>query len=314
MPAFVALPISCAPVRVWSASLSPWENRRILITAPSRYAAQIAPLLLARHARPIHAPLVSTETIFDASGGDLEDALLRLSDYEVVIFTARHLVKSFSEKLLAFWNNREQAALMLRASNSLIAILGTDAHAVSEYLNITPHILPPTPTLKALAEFLRSDGRLENARVLCPTSKYVDMQEPSMVHRFLGRLEDAGFSVHSPNACTIAPRDRSDLQAELGLLQDNCIDSVIISTAEEATALKALLSEEEHDSFTKKVETGEIVVMVHGSETAADVCNVLELKNVIVPPEWASFEEIADALDSAFVPKFSKNGLLLPNL
>ncbi|PXF44380.1 putative uroporphyrinogen-III synthase [Gracilariopsis chorda] len=295
-----------------TSSLNPLEHRRVLVTAPAQYAARLLPRLIERHARPIHAPLICTKPLSESLAFDLEEAILRLSEYDIVAFTSRTGIRSFAEKIRTLCETDEQASLMLRASGVRIAALGADGSAVSEYLHVAPDILPPDPSPSGLVDFLALDLELKGSRILCPIPKVVNLPEPPVVPNFLRGLKEAGFRVKSVAAYVTSPLERVKVEVEIEMLQKGHIDAVLVSSQGEANALYSLLSESERSALLEQLNSGQVLLAAHGPYTAAGISEVFGIESIVVSQNWASFQGVVDALETKFAEISVGDGLILP--
>lgn len=295
-----------------TSSLKPLEHRRVLVTAPIQYATRILPRLIEKHARPIHAPLISTKPLSERLSFDLEDAILRLSEYDIVAFTSRTGIKCFAEKVRNLCETDEQASLMLRASGVRLAALGADGGAVREYLHVAPDILPPDPSPFGLVDFLARDPELKGSRILCPIPKVVNLPEPPVVPTFLRDLEEAGFEVKSVAAYVTSPLERLQVEVEVQLLHDGHIDAVLIASQGEAYALHRMLSETERSTLVEQVNRGQLLFAAHGPYTASGITEVFGVQDIVLSENWASFQGVVDALEKRFADISAGDGLILP--
>ncbi|CAN8067696.1 unnamed protein product [Agarophyton chilense] len=294
------------------ASFNPLEDRRVLVAAPKAYAARICTRLIEKSARPIHAPLISNKSLPDSDLFDLEDAILRLSDYDIVIFISPIAIKTFAQKLKTVCEFDDQVVLMLRASGIRIATFGANGNIVSDLLGVTPDILPPEPSLAGLAEYLANDVALRGARVLYPIPKFIALESPIFTD-FKKRLTSAGLVVISVLAYSTMPIARRRVKIELGLLLDGSFDALLFSSQIEANALRALLSDSEQDVFLSLVQTDRTLLIAHDSYTAAAMTDILGAQNVTTLQGRSSYQGVINAMEEKFMEEHSENGLLLPS-
>ncbi|KAI0564595.1 Uroporphyrinogen-III synthase HemD [Gracilaria domingensis] len=312
MFAFATFSSAYSPRPRCTASLNPLEDRRVLVAAPKTYAARICPRLIERNARPIHAPLISNKSLPAAELFELEEAILRLSDYDLVTFISTVAIETFAQKLRAVCEMDDQALLMLRASGIRIATLATNGTFLKQILGVTPDILSPDPSPAGLADYLANDDSLRDAKVLCPMPKFVGLREPLSFSDFAERMNSTGFDFNSVAACKTVPIEREKVGLELKLLLSGDIDALLISNEAEASALGALLSDAERDALVSDVQSGRTMVVVPNADTEA-AAQVLGFRKVSTSQDWISCQGVIHTLEEKFMEAHSGNGLLLPS-
>lgn len=288
----------------------PMRGTRVVFTAPYVYAPRLGAALLEAEARPLHMPTIETAPLPDCERSALEDAVLRLCDYDLVAFPSRTAIQSFASALRRIVaNDASAASIALRASGVRLAALGADALAVKQELGMAPDIVPPSATPGALAELIAADPDWRNARILVPVPVVRHMKEPSVISDFLIALRKACGVLSAVPAYLTTPTDPDSLAVELQLLNNLSIDAVVISSIAEALALHALLSREQLDRFVGNIQSGSVFLAVHGPVTAKGVADVFGVEP-IVSKDWSSFAGVVDALERAFIDRFKNAGKL----
>lgn len=296
--------------------MSALTDRRVLCTAPPVYAPRLSAALLRCGARPIIAPTVETAHLDAAQSEALEDAVLRLCDFNVVALLSRSAIGVFAHVLRAVVNHDESAAqLALRASAIRIAAMGADAAFVRDSLGVVVDFLPLDPTPQGLADLLAADPDFCNGgSVLVPVPLVKGMREPPVVPAFLRRLSEIGFStVCAVPAYLMLPVAHARLDIELDLLLHPAvpIDAVVVSSCAEAYALYALLTNNGGlDRFLKLVSERRVLVAAHGPVTAQGIADVFEV-DPIVSQDSSSFDGVAAALDDAFAKRLQEQGKVI---
>lgn len=271
---------------------------RAFVTSSSEYAARLNPLLVRRDYRPIHAPTVQVKPlVMDKDLYALDDAILRLSDVDVVAFTSRNGVKAFEERLVALADgNKEAALLMLNASGVQFAALGQDATALKEHLGRTVDIVPLEASPQDLVRFMEADLQRHGQRVLCPVPKVVNMREPDVVPQFLEALARKFVPVRV-NAYVTAPTHRVDVDIEIELLLRGCVKYAVFTSSAEALALAAMLTDEELEALQSMVQQQTVVLVAHGPYTASGVQDALGVEHVEVSRDFSSFQGIVHLIE-----------------
>lgn len=292
----------------------PLHDIRVLVTAPRPYAARLLAPLATAQCRPVHMPCISTTPLLPGDRDQLDNAILRLSDYSLVAFTSRVAISSFSSALRAVVSDDAAAAqLALKASGITIAALGADAQAVRDQLHVLPDIIPVTATPDALADLLAADPTWHGKSILCPVPRVTGMAEPPVIPNFLSALKEAGCLPYAVPAydTSIVPREK--LAPELAWMNDGLVEAVVISSTGEAQALRGLLTEEELDLFVEEVKAKRIVLAAHGPVTAEGICDVFGDLEVVVSDHFSTFQGVVDALEEEFAKRQRESGeLVLP--
>ena len=95
------LPEHLGPLRD---SALPLSGKRVLLTSPRTDAAPLASALVLAGARPIWWPAVAVEPLDDYS--DLDDALMRLAEYDMLITLCPHSVDAIADRWLSLADGR----------------------------------------------------------------------------------------------------------------------------------------------------------------------------------------------------------------
>jgi uroporphyrinogen-III synthase len=166
------------PFPIVRESQLPLSGKRVLVAAPRAVAAPLAAALIAAGARPLWSQCIITEPLDEESLGQLDDALLRLTEYDLLLLLSRDAVDAVVQRGLLLSDSSEDVLrLMLRASNAEIAALGPAALHLSATLKLAAGAVPVDPTPDGLAAVLSALGTVQaGSRVLVPT--YADTYAP----------------------------------------------------------------------------------------------------------------------------------------
>ena len=237
---------------------SPLRDARILFTAPPVYAPRLSLALFSRGARPIHMPVIETGPLRPVDrcaqhtpALTLEQAVLHLADYDLLIFLSRTAVLSFRAALDSAFShsaNRDPLSVLCE-SGVKIAALGADALTVRDVLKVQVDYNPISATPSGLVDLL-SERLSAPCDILVPVPAVVGMREPPVVPNFLRDLASisnenvshGAVSVTSVPAYRTAPVDQGRIDVELDLLQRCAVDAIVFSSTGEAYALHSILN------------------------------------------------------------------------
>jgi len=156
------LSAACAalvPFPIVRESQLPLSGKRVLVAAPRAVAAPLAAALINVGARPLWSQCVITEPLDEESLGELDDALLRLTEYDLLLLLSRDAVDAVVQRGLLLSDSSEDALrLMLRASDVEIAALGPAALHLSAALSLAADAVPVDATPDGLASVLSALG------------------------------------------------------------------------------------------------------------------------------------------------------------
>ena len=166
------LSAACAalvPFPIVRESQLPLSGKRVLVAAPRAVAAPLAAALINVGARPLWSQCVVTEPLDEESLGELDDALLRLTEYDLLLLLSRDAVDAVVQRGLLLSDSSEDALrLMLRASDVEIAAFGPAALHLSAALSLAADAVPVDATPDGLASVLSALGTVR-AVTLTPT-------------------------------------------------------------------------------------------------------------------------------------------------
>lgn len=220
----------------------PLADRRVLLTGHrSSPAPRLAARLAERGARPLFMPTIQYEPCAEAAFAPLDEALLRLPDYDVVCLPFSDAVRALHDRTAAVmgFDNRLSAQML---AGVRIATIGNNAYLVKELLGVSASIVPPDPSLSGLANML--DGlnlARSGSRVLCLLPVYVGMAEPPAITRFIAQIEATGAMVTRAAVCIASPPAFEKAAVELALLRAGSIDAVVLTSGSEVEGLWQLL-------------------------------------------------------------------------
>jgi uroporphyrinogen-III synthase len=201
----------------------PLADLRILITRAPHQASSLADELLRLGAVPVLVPTI--EIAPPMSFAALDDALGKLSDFDLVVFTSGNAVEAFQQRAEHMGVERKP---------DRIAVVGPATAKAVERIGMIANLMPPTYTAESLAEMLAPDAHGQ--------------------HMLLVRAADApDFLVNALVAAgatvTVAPAYRNRVPAEsvaalthLFSSPEHYPDAVTFTSASTALNLVALLS------------------------------------------------------------------------
>ena len=136
-------------------------GRRILVTAPSNYAARLAAQVMARGGRPICMPTIVTEPLADAEHAALDDSLRQLDAagpgspaFSYIAFTSRNGIEAFVRRAKALGLAGDLPALL---EGVTVCALGNDAKLLEE-AGIEVGLLPEVSSPSGIIAELRTRG------------------------------------------------------------------------------------------------------------------------------------------------------------
>ena len=95
------LSAACAalvPFPIVRESQLPLSGKRVLVAAPRAVAAPLAAALINVGARPLWSQCVITEPLDEESLGELDDVLLRLTEYDLLLLLSRDAVDAVVDR------------------------------------------------------------------------------------------------------------------------------------------------------------------------------------------------------------------------
>ncbi|MEW5947537.1 MAG: uroporphyrinogen-III synthase [bacterium] len=188
------------------------SGRTILITRAKDQAGELASLLERRGASVAHLPLIKTLPPEDT--GPLDDAIRRLGDYDLVVFTSANGVRRF------FRRAEEIGAPAARTAAKFAAVGPKTAAALEEH-GAAAFAVPEQFTGAAAAGMFEP-GRLAGKRVLLPRADVAGGELPAL-------LIEKGALVDEVTAYRTVPDDelRDSDSAAMELLAAGAIDCVV---------------------------------------------------------------------------------------
>ena len=237
------------PFPIVRESQLPLSGKRVLVAAPRAVAAPLAAALIAAGARPLWSQVVVTEPLDEASLGQLDDALLRLTEYDLLLLLSRDAVDAVVQRGLLLSDSSEDVLrLMLRASGVELAALGPAALHLSATLGLAAGAVPVDPTPDGLAALLSALGTVRaGSRVLVPTARMrAPLCDSPVVRACIERLRADGCEVELVEAYGQRVAKADELQVERNLLlhEAGTVDAVCLCSALDAQGLALVLGAE----------------------------------------------------------------------
>ncbi|KAJ1631858.1 tetrapyrrole biosynthesis, uroporphyrinogen III synthase [Pavlovales sp. CCMP2436] len=222
--------------------LLPLANRRVMLTGHrSSVAPRLGARLAERGARPLFMPTVSLEPLAETAYAPLDEALLRLPDYDVVCLPSADAVRALYDRTAALLGfNRQMISGMLAGVR--LATLGNNAYLVKDLLGVSASVVPPESSLSGMANALEALGLARSgAKVLVLLPAYTGMAEPPSVTRFVAQLEATGATIVRVAVCIAAPTPLESAHVEIGLLLAGQVDALVFTSGSEVEGLYQLL-------------------------------------------------------------------------
>lgn len=282
---------------VTAVSDRPLRDVRVAVTAPRPYLARLSAYLHDAEALPVSMSTISTRILLPGERDQLEEAILRLSEYDLVIFPSRNAIEAFSDVLHSFALDGN-GFLALRASGVKLAALGADSHCVRDSLQTTVDFISPDATPQGLVNLLADDIMWKPRSVLVPVPVVSGLPEPPVVPDFLEALRNRINCTVSPiPAYLTEPVSRHYISKEIDLLlQDDGIAALIFSSTAEALALRAILGQD-LPTFIDRVSHQKLVVAAHGPVTAEGIRSAFGFEHVVVSGDSSTFSGVVTALE-----------------
>ena len=177
-------------------------GRRILVTAPSTYAARLAGQVLARGGRPICMPTIVTEPLQEQEHAMLDEALRTMEStsasgsqpaFAYIAFTSRNGIEAFLRRA-AVLGLADDLPGLLRGCT--VCALGNDAKML-EQAGIEVGLLPTVSSPKGIIDELAERGESGLGRaILVPVPEVTGVPEPPVVPNFVAGLNKLGMAVH----------------------------------------------------------------------------------------------------------------------
>jgi uroporphyrinogen-III synthase len=213
-------------------------------------------------ARPIWCPTIRVEPLDDLS--DLDDALMRLIDYDALIVLSTDSVDSISERWLSIGQgDTTMVNIMLEASNVQIGVVGIDAAHFRKRVGQVANIISPVDQevralVKALVDlgYVKPGGRLLVASGLVQGSASEHLQ-PRSVATVLQELQEFSSTADVIGTHKIVTNDLADITTELSLLRSGKIDAICAGSSEELSTLLQLAATSSPQQLPLIVALGE---------------------------------------------------------
>ena len=216
-------------------SALPLSGKRILLAAPRTEAAPLASSLVLAGGRPLWCPGVRMEPLDEY--GELDDALMRLTEYDVLITLCRHSIDAIAARWLSLADgDLDVVKAMLDASSVELGAVGADALHMRRRLGVPATVVPIEPSATALADTLCDLGHVKpGARVLlaCGHLEGAPGDElPAAAASCLRQLRADGADAERVTTHRIVP-DVASPEAAMG------VDALCAGSVEELRALAA---------------------------------------------------------------------------
>lgn len=186
------------------------SGRRILITAPSTYAARLAGQVLARGGRPICMPTIVTEPLQEHEHDKLDAGLRSMASatasgaapaFAYVAFTSRNGIEAFLRRAEVLGLAGDLSGLLRGCT---VCALGNDAKML-EQAGVEVGLLPTVSSPTGIIDELARRGETGRGRtILVPVPEVTGVPEPPVVPNFVAGLNQLGMSVHRCVHCVSA--------------------------------------------------------------------------------------------------------------
>ena len=264
------------------------------MSSPRTQAANLAAKLVLAGARPVWCPSVQIAPLEDNE--ELDDALMRLAEYDVLVALSEHSIDALAERWLSLADGSEELVkAMIDASSVEIGTLGRDAGRFRQQTGVSPSVVPIDSTLSALLSTLADLGHLqEGSRVMLagPNVSPPQINPPGDVARSLQELRGSGVSVDCIATHTLTAVEARSVQAEVQWLRAGYIDAVCVSSSAEAVALSDWIGDSMSCHF---------LVIAVGRDAGATMQQLMgsRVESVELDP-GASDDEIVQAMEAHF--------------
>jgi uroporphyrinogen-III synthase len=161
--------------------LSHWlTGQRVVVTRPHQQAQELCQRLHALGAEPILFPVIAIAPA--ENGGPLDQAIIRLADYDWVIFTSVNGVEHFWARLAE--HSSPQSRPTLAAPNLKIAAIGPITAESLRQRGVPVHLMPDEYRAEAILGVI---GDVAGQRILLPRA---DIARPALANglRAMGAL------------------------------------------------------------------------------------------------------------------------------
>ena len=247
MIALTAACLTLAPDLLVRESARPLSRKSILFATPrSEGASDLSAALVDAGARPLWCPALEHSPLDDAALGPLDEAVMRLAEYDVLCVVSRTAASVFGQRALQLADGDVGTQkLMLQASSVNVGAPGGVALYAGGALGAPATVAPDGDDLGKLAADLAELGLLgSGARVLVPAPRWREpLADPPALAAFLDALGAAGAAVDRVDAYEAAPPADAAGSLEARLLRGELgaagLDACVFGSADEVHALHA---------------------------------------------------------------------------
>jgi len=214
-------------------------HRRILLGVDKRSAAPLASSLLLSGARPLWASLSTVSALEDESDlHPLDDAILRLSDFDFVLFSGQQAIRVFAERMrmLLSLDDMDIVAGFLRAAGSKFCTMSRDATTLKRFCGVTADI-----TLLGSFQELsphRADVRSRTLLIVGQSISYNEMGETERdLRAATTNWSEDGARLYIAPALRRVPADPDENAHELNLVSDGSVEAIVLDSVVAARSL-----------------------------------------------------------------------------
>ena len=220
----------------------PLDQRRIAIAQEQSTAHALADAFIKVGARPIWCPPIQHTPLPQTLLDTLDDAVLRLAEFKVIVFASHTAVDVFYDRALRSADGDPTVlALMLRNSHIQVAAIGPALQRLRSY-GIQAQVVPLEHSPRGLAFALDQLNLARDSDILVPVPiiSQVLQDETTMTdEQVLARdLEAAGARIVRAPAFLTEPCDMGSLVAEMALFKACAIDAICIHSEYELRGLQ----------------------------------------------------------------------------
>mmetsp|Transcript_15906 Transcript_15906/g.37700 ORF Transcript_15906/g.37700 Transcript_15906/m.37700 type:complete len:290 (+) Transcript_15906:337-1206(+) len=146
----------------------PLSGKRVLVTAPRRYASRLVGRLVEAGALPLWIPTIEITALNRPDDlKSLDDALTCLEDYTHIAFTSSNGITAVLDRLEALHGGKAGALKAVHRAGLRCCALGADADVLESH-GVPCSIRPKEASTLGLVKELVDRGEAEGASVLCP--------------------------------------------------------------------------------------------------------------------------------------------------
>ena len=256
----------------------PLFGKRILITAPRKYAARLSGAIIEYGGLPILMPTIETCRLSDYS--ELDHALQQIDQFDWIAFTSRNGIDAFFERL----NLRGISTSLLK--NCQLSALGKDSEKLFD-LGLKVDLLPTDSSPDGIVRELAQIKGIKTQKILVPIPQVEGIPEPNIVPRFVAGLKNIGMKVTSVPTYLTRCLDKETYKVELSLMRSKKIDVIAFSSTAEVTSFLRMVDGEQ--------DYCDCIIACFGPYTAANA-DSLGLNVSIVSDNYSSFTGFVEAI------------------